>query len=302
MKCFIFSLVLLFIIINFSFVFSRSYNEKNDYKTPQMILLKEGTFIMGSDSDNTPNAEPVHSVNINSFYMGLYEVTNREYSIFLNTCGNKGEGMDKWIKTEDELEEINKKNSGIISVKNGKFEVKTGYENRPVSFVSWYGAVAYCNWLSDKEYLDKCYGDTGKRGNTDLTKKGYRLPTEAEWEYGARGGTTGNYYWDEKETPGIYCIYEHNSGKNSGEVGKTIPNNFGLYDMLGNVMEWTGDWYGDYRNGNKDNPTGPISGTLKVYRGGSFLQDLNECGVANRFSDLPGSCYSNVGFRVARSK
>jgi len=311
MKKFVFSLILFYLTINMSFVFPNtvydnktnvSNKQQNDYKSPKMTFVKEGTFQMGSDDATTSNAEPVHAVHVSSFYMGTYEVTNREYCIFLNTTGNKGEGGDKWIKTENDLEGTYKKFSGISSGKNGKFQLKTGYENRPVTFVTWYGAVAYCNWISEKEGLGKCYGESGKRGNADLTKKGYRLPTEAEWEYSARGGTTGEYYWREKENPGIYCIYEHNSGENSGEVGKTMPNNFALYDMIGNVLEWTGDWYGDYPKSSQDNPSGPIAGTLKLYRGGSFLQGLNECQVSDRFSDLPGTCYCNLGFRLAKSK
>jgi len=261
----------------------------------RMIFIPGGIFNMGSSKKD--NELPVHPVTVNNFFMSNYTVTNADYCEFLNSMGNKPEMKSLWIKLE--------KNEYSGIVKDEIFTVKPGYEKRPVTYVTWFGAVAYCNWLSDKEGFHKCYGDINHRGNADITKNGYRLPTEAEWEYGCRAGTTTDYYWGDSINDS-FCWYGGNSENNHHDVGTAggngRPNNFGLFDMSGNVWQWCSDWYGGYSSGHVINPVGTSSGVRKVVRGGSWKQDGSLCRSSVR-SDWPPNMGSNiVGFRIVRSQ
>jgi formylglycine-generating enzyme len=261
----------------------------------KMLFITGGKFQMGSTKKDQES--PVHSVTLNNFFMSNYTVTNEDYCEFLNAAGNQPEGKALWLKIE--------KNEYSGIVKDEKFTVKSGYEKRPVVYITWYGAAAYCNWLSEKEGLDKCYGDINHRGNVDINKKGYRLPTEAEWEYACRAGTTTDYYWGDTMNDN-FCWYSGNSGNNHHEGGTAgesgHPNNFGLYDMSGNIWQWCSDWYWSYPSTDLINPAGPSSGSRRVVRGGSWKQDENLCRSSNR-SDWPPGMGSNIlGFRIVRSQ
>jgi len=263
-----------------------------------MVLIHNGTFQMGDIQDiGAPWELPVHEVTLTQdFYMGKYEVTNGEYVKFLNA---QSVIDPNWILIEDE---IFCGLTGDISNPSG-IEVKKSpedYTNRPVVYVSWYGAVAYCNWLSE-EY-----------GYTLGTGAGYRLPTEAEWEYACRGGTTTDFYWgdytDLNMSPGDidnYCWYYYHPSYNGNhhDVGLLSPNDFGLYDISGNVWEWCSDWYqADYYSSSPlNNPTGPVTGSYRVVRGGCWGNDANNCRSSNRHYDYPGARSSYVGFRLVRS-
>ncbi len=271
-----------------------------------MVLIPGGTFQMGSirrrglfslfrDNKEFPDEKPSHSVRLDSFYMGKYEVTNKEYCEFLNFQGNQSEGGVTWIAIEDN------KYCGIeVGSNPGTYKIKVKYEKHPVVHVSWYGAVAYCNWLSEEEGLEKCYGEKGKRVQVDITKNGYRLSTEAEWEYACRGGTITDYYWGDSMDVS-YCWYLNNSGGNHYPVGQKKPNVFGLYDMSGNVWEWCSDWYGNYSSGSVNNPTGPDSGLYRVCRGGCCYCDAGYCRSASRCGFTPDGRYDYLGFRLCRS-
>jgi len=205
----------------------RKSSEKTPLKPPQkpkvikpkMELIPEGTFQMGS-SARFDSKTPFHQVSLESFYIGRYEVTNNEYCSFLNFCGNQLEAGINWVYiVKDDY-------CGIEGGPGaGTFSVKTGYEDRPVVYVTWYGAVAYCNWLSEQSGLALCYGTRGSRGENPYvwrTRLGYRLPTEAEWEYACRGGSTAIYHWGD-EMNGDYCWYMHNSRGNHRQVGQKNP-------------------------------------------------------------------------------
>ena len=236
-----------------------------------MVRIPEGTFQMGNTGTNGGlNETPVRSVTISrDFLMSTYEITQKQYEEVMGTNPSNFKG-----------------------------------ENLPVETVSWDEAVEYCNKLSEIEGLDKCY-----RGIVcDWDATGYRLPTEAEWEYAAKAGTTTDFYngdlTNQDCTPidanldsiGWYC---GNAYSKTQEVGKKAPNDFGLYDMSGNVWEWCWDLDAGYTNTPETDPRGPVSGSYRVYRGGSWNIYAHSCRSAIRNFINP-SRYFSVGFRVVR--
>lgn len=259
-----------------------------------LVFVQGGTYQMGSDGGSGQQKMNHHQVTVNSFHMGKYEMTNEEFCLFLNNMGNQTEGGVPWMNiVDDEF-------CGIRETSPGMFEVKPGYENRPAVNVSWHGAAAYCNWLSEEEGLEQCYGPFGNRGNGDVTRNGYRLPTEGEWEYACRGGTDTEYYWG-MNMDGSYCWYGDNSQGNHHEVGQKQGNSLGLCDMSGNVNEWCNDWHGEYSGGPEHNPTGPANGENKVFRGGSWKGNALSCQSGNRGQNMPGTESNDMGFRPVRS-
>jgi formylglycine-generating enzyme required for sulfatase activity len=268
-----------------------------------MALIPAGSFTMGDTLDGDINAPPV-TVNVSAFYMGKYEVTKALW-----------DEVRTW------------------AISNGYTDLRAGAgkaSNHPVQTISWLDVVKWCNARSQKEGLTPVYTVSGavmKTGTTAPTvnwsANGYRLPTEAEWEKAARGGVSGKRFpWGDtiSHSQANYYAYSGNSYDLSGAVNKYHPtyatgsfpytspvgafaaNGYGLYDMAGNVQEWCWDWYGasTYVNGATD-PRGVNSGWLRVYRGGSWLNNANYCRVAYRVFHYPSDAYSNFGFRVARS-
>ncbi|MEQ8188106.1 MAG: SUMF1/EgtB/PvdO family nonheme iron enzyme [Candidatus Eremiobacterota bacterium] len=276
---------------------------------PPMVSIPGGTFNMGSTVGTTE--QPVHSVTVSSFYMGTHEVTNSHYVLFLNSQGNQTEGGAEWISIGANQYQ------GITGGPGaGTFSLLSGYENHPVAYVSWYGAVAYCNWLSTQQGLTPCYGPINDRGDDPSvwrTRNGYRLPTEAEWEYACRAGSTADYYWGESspnpEHIGDYAWYESNSNGNHSIVCQKLPNSFGLYDMSGNMGEWCSDWYSSstlnppayYSVSPGTNPTGPASGSDRVLRGGSWYLGASYCRSAVRYGCDPSGRFYDFGFRPVRN-
>jgi formylglycine-generating enzyme required for sulfatase activity len=170
---------------------------------------------------------------------------------------------------------------------------------RPVERVSWLDAVEYCNALSRLAGLPDSYVISPVRKSVRLVKnpKGYRLPTEAEWEYACRAGTTGVRYGQLDDV----AWYKDNSGGETHEVGLKQPNTLGLYDMLGNVWEWTQDWYGSYSAAHQTNPQGPAEGSYRVNRGGSWYDDASFARAGYRYDGTPGDRNIALGFRPLRS-
>jgi formylglycine-generating enzyme required for sulfatase activity len=301
-----------------------------------MVSIPAGTFQMG-DSGYLYE-RPIHMVTLDSFSMGKYEITNGQYCAFLKSAypsqlrviggvvyassdtGNSFPYCDTSISSS----------YSQIVVSNNTFSVRTkggrSMVNDPMVQVSWYGAVAYCNWRSGREGRQPCYNLT--IWTCDYTKNGYRLPTEAEWEYAARGGLYGkrfplgdtiihsqaNYYsywekgkpyypYDLSPTEGFHPTWDDGGYPYTSQVGSFPANAYGLCDMAGNVEEWCQDWYGGYWSSSQTNPTGPTTGSCRVIRGGgwygSYLSGSTYCRVSHRRTyGYPDSRYYDYGFRV----
>jgi formylglycine-generating enzyme required for sulfatase activity len=235
---------------------------------PEMVSILGGTFMMGSpDSDweSFSWEKPQHSVTVSSFYMSRYEVTQGEYQAVMGRNPSSYSG-----------------------------------DNLPVESVSWYDAIDYCNALSQREGLTPAYTRSGDNVSWNRFANGYRLPTEAEWEYACRAGTTTPYYTGNSISLS-QANYWNDSGSNGPKpVGSYAPNPWGLYDMAGNVWEWCWDWYGEYSSGAQTNPEGPYAGADRVFRGGSWGGDGQDLRSANRFYYDPSYRLIILGFRLVR--
>lgn len=263
------------------------------------IYVPGGTFRMGSNNGES-DEKPVHPVTVSGFWMMQTEVTVGDFRMFVNASGyrttaeKEGGGyiytVNGWVVKSD------------ASWKNPYFEQG---ENNPVTLVSWYDAIEYANWLSWKDGLYPVYIIEGPNLFWDRSANGWRLPTEAEWEYAARGGpkaqglSTSAVYAGSSDLDNV-AWYDGNSVGKTHPVATKAPNALGLYDMAGNVWEWTNDRYGNYSSGSQTDPTGEASGTYRVVRGGSWGYDASSARSVNRDRGDPGgrNCYQ--GFRLVR--
>ena len=257
---------------------------------PNFIYVPGGTFTMGRTSGSgDPDELPTHSVTLNSFYIGKYEVTQAEYTEIMGSNPAHGYGVGN---------------------------------NYPVYFVSWYSMLKYCNLRSMGEGLTPCYTISGSTNPTDWgtvptysnanwdsvicnwSANGYRLPTEAEWEYAARGGTnTPDYLYSGSNDISEVAWYSLNSGGSTHPVGTKSPNGIGTYDMTGNVWAWCWDWHSIsyYSSSPSSNPTGPASGSGRVRRGGGWLDSAYNCRLSDRDGEGPHTIRDVNGFRLCRS-
>lgn len=288
------------------------FRELRDRYYPAMLPVKGGSFRMGS-TDGYKREQPTHKVVLKDYLMGATPVTFYQYGLYCAATGRSiGASAPPWGKTG----------------------------THPVVLVMWFETIEYFNWLSEQYgfkpayKLDKSKKDPGNQANSAIKwivepvkgADGFRLPTEAEWEFAARGGIPGTndpsamtkyagsddleavgWYWKnsgDKQLEGDWD-YEQVSKYNcrTHPCGLKAPNLLGLYDMSGNVWEWCWDWYGEdyYKNSPEKYPAGPDAGSYRVMRGGSWNDDAVNCRVAYRFNYGPDSRDYDVGFRPART-
>ncbi len=233
----------------------------------EMIFILGGTFTMGDTwGDGSSNEKPTHPVTVSSLYMSKGEVT-----------------QILWER--------------VI----GNFPSYFSGANRPVEQVNWYDVVGFCNNLSNLNGLTPCYTINGTDVTCNFDANGYRLPTEAEWEFAARGGNLSKgYKYSGSNDPANVSWSRENSGFETHEVYTKQPNELGLYDMSGNVQEWCWDWFGNYSFASLINPTGPDTGTVRVMRGGNLADIAFYSRVFTREIGSPSGRAYYHGFRVVR--
>ena len=279
-------------------------------------LIPAGSFTMGNSiaEDTDITDAPIREVTLDAYYIGKYEVTKAEWDEVRTWAASNGYtdlapgGANNSLYGEDST-------------------------NFPIRDVSWYDAIKWCNARSEKEgvtpiyYTDTTQNIIYKTGNIDITNarvkwgaNGYRLPTEAEWEKAARGGlnakrfplgdtisfevsnylSIGGLNYDAAFTSGYRPPSQDVEWPYIWRVGSFGANNYGLYEMAGNLSEWCWDWYGAYVMGSQADPYGVTYGASRVLRGGSWDADARFCRVANRNFDAPTNASFSIGFRVIR--
>ncbi|MBL7780093.1 MAG: SUMF1/EgtB/PvdO family nonheme iron enzyme [Saprospiraceae bacterium] len=276
--------------------------EKERNAFAEMVLVEGGTFQMGS-SDGENDEKPIHSVTLDDFYIGRYEVTVQDFRTFVDAENYKTDAEKEGWSYYWSVSSWEKKNG--VNWRNdeqGNLRPKN-QNNYPVIHVSWNDATAYCEWLTKK------------------TGKNYRLPSEAEWEYAARGGKQSKgysyagsndpeevgWYWEnsgDKKLTGAWDADKINKNNcRTHPVGSKKANELGIYDMSGNVWEWCSDWYDAdyYKNSPSNNPKGLATGSRRVLRGGSWSNNPQHSRVSGRAYDAPGNRYVTCGFRLALS-
>ena len=234
----------------------------------EMVRIDGGTFTMGSpvnERGRATNEGPQTQVTVSSFYMGRFPVTQADYQEIAGTNPSQFRGP-----------------------------------NLPVEQVSWFDAVEYCNKRSVKEGLTPAYTIAGENVTWNRNANGYRLPTEAEWEYACRAGTQTPFYTGTSVDNAGW--YTGNSRNRTQPVGEKEPNAWGLYDLHGNVLEWCWDWLGNNYSGEaQTDPLGVSSGTRRVYRGGCWRFEAHQNRSAFRYGNFPNLRIFIIGFRVARN-
>ena len=308
-------------------------------KNAKGFVFIKGDTIIGAENAN--NYEGVfiecRTVTLSDFYMGKYEVTQEEYASVM--AGQKVSVNGTEILLNSNPSRCKADSTNYVLFKD---EIQ---ERRPVEAVTWYDALLYCNFLSERENFERCYDITVKSVNKynnvtsatvkfNKTANGYRLPTEAEWEFAARGGNQNSYEWnylfsgapgdtskdfDIPNNEGLdvvgWYLYNNIEGKTgtteegylsegtgTHQVGLKKPNSLMLYDMSGNVWEWCWDIYGEINSVSEENPLGAESGNYRMYRGGSWYDDASYASVCDRSSYYkPSFTADNLGFRVVRS-
>jgi sulfatase modifying factor 1 len=255
-----------------------------------VVNIPKGTFKMGSP-ETEPNRNPdetQHLVTLSAYKLSKYEISNKQFAEFLNIKSVGAEGIGFAGEYGNRILLRTNSTEGLV-YNSFKWKPVTGKANAPVIYVTWYGALAFANYM------------------------GGRLPTEAEWEYAARAKTTtsfytgdclnntqANYNWEFSDGCSNTITTPPNTTQN---VGSYAPNAYGLYDMHGNVFEWCADWYAAYPTGAATNPTGPGSGSNRVIRGGGWINDAERLRSAYRNFPygVPHFLDFHVGFRLVFS-
>lgn len=304
------------------------------------VLIPGGGFEMGDHHGDGFSGElPLHPVLLDAFFMSKFEITNQQYCDYLNS------DYPAQLRVEDGIvfassdsnnsypycDTHSKNTYSQIDFSDSVFSVRTkdgrDISDNPMVLVTWYGAVAYCNWRSKEEGKEICYDLA--TWECDFSKHGYRLPTEAEWEYAARGGDhnpyyrfpwgdtishsqanynsywedgSPYYYYDVSPTEGYHPYWDYIKPY-TAPVGSFQANGYGLYDMSGNVWEWCNDWYDPnyYYASPYDSPEGTANGTYRVLRGGSWKSWKINFRVAGRGNRDPSYRFEDYGIRIVLS-
>ncbi len=263
--------------ILFFFQINLLFSQKND---TLFVYIEGGYFNRGSNSGDE-DEKPVKKIKINSFFISKYEITNAEYCMFLNKVKPDKHLLRKYINLKGFYKDVKCR----IYTENSDYFVEKGFENYPVNYISWFGADAYAKFA------------------------GGRLPTEAEWEYAAKGGKMSffgkifaDYLYSGSNNVDEVSWYRKNSKNKPHKTGQKKPNKEKLYDMSGNVAEWCNDWYLPeyYKTENEENPQGPEKGRMKVHRGGSWYNTPEMLRITNRRASKPVTQNSLIGFRIVK--
>jgi len=300
----------------------------------KMVRIPGGEFQMGDSLNEGSLYElPVHTAALDSFFMSTCEITNQQYCDYLNSTHSyclititngvvyqsDSEAGYAYCDTSSSDTESQIAYNDVSDVFSVRAKDGRDMSDDPMVQVSWYGAAAYCNWRSQQEGYQGCYDLS--TWDCNFTNSGFRLPTEAEWEYAARGGeqspyyrfpwgdtishsqanyySSGNYSYDMSPTSRYHPTWDDGVYPYTSPVESFAANGYGLYDMAGNVFEWCNDWYdsGYYDYSPTSNPTGPTGGADRVLRGGSWHFSAAYCRIADRDYHGPGFRYFNHGFR-----
>ncbi len=280
------NLGLVLLLVN---IMNGAENAREDFM--EMVFVKGGTFLMGK-AEGFIEERPVHEVILSDYYIGKYEVTQKQFREVM--------GFDE------------------------EYDVGAG-DDYPVYNVSWYEAAEFCNRLSDREGLRRCYIISGeenwsdylrngqpclggqvigeKRDFTvcDFTADGYRLPTEAEWEFAAKGGNQSrDYKYSGSNWLLLVGWHYWNSNKHPHKAGRLRANELGIYDMSGNLIEWCYDWYGKYYASTQIDPIGGEEHVSRSLRGGTWKYDEVASRTTFRCNGVPVHKFNYFGFRVCR--
>jgi len=270
-----------------------------------MVAIPGGTFEMGDHAGvGDADERPIHSVTLDAFFMDKFEVSNAKFADYLN--------HSNVLLNNNHVYQVGGAAQLICGLSYGlqhdgnAFVIDAGKDNHPVIFLTWYGATLYCNYLSTAQGRMPCYDATTFA--CDFTADGFRLPTEAEWEYASRGDEHNPYYkfpWGSDAISSTDANYGSNTSiGTTTDVGSYSANSYGLYDMAGNAVEWCNDWYDSayYANASVSNPSGPNSGALRVARGGGWYDSGFSLRCAFRAGSAPSIRNYGVGFRAVAAQ